>query len=62
MVFPNGLVKFTVVLTHFPSNDSPNGDKVIIFIGHYDHPTFVRKTLNKANPRSIGNQVDNTFI
>ena len=62
MVLLGGVIEFSVIDEHTPTDDRSSGDKLITFILNNGHATFLGYNLNRANLFTIRNWIDDSDI
>jgi len=62
MILPSGVIEFSIINERRLTGDRSSRDKVISFILDNSHSPFLEYNLNRANPITIRNWVDDSII
>ena len=62
VVLPGGVIEFSIINAHMPTSDPSNRNKLIMFILDNNHAPFLGYSLNRANPITIRNWINDSDI
>lgn len=62
MIFPCGVIEFSIVYAYLSPHNSCHGYKLILLIGDHCHPSFFWYHLYWTHPCTIGDWVDDACI
>jgi len=62
MVLLGGVIEFSIINAHSPTGDRSSRDKLIAFILNNGHALFLGYDLNRTNPITIQNWIDDSAL
>ena len=62
MVLPRGIIEFSIINAHTPTNDRISRYNLISFILDNDHIPFLGNYLYRINPLTVRNGIDDSCI